>query len=522
MSDQIVHKLQELIKQLNSATLELSKAVKETDGQASVGPEDLKVREKLKKILVLQAKCKSTEQELLKETGLSEAQIDSILYSELPELEKRYIRQDVLKLLPTASFDDILPFALENILSHINPNWLREEAEKGFQLDEQYLREPLQVVWGKRIYPSSKKPQAFAHALLLCKDHIERKDELDFWALPMMAAEIATLGTRIDQIQELGEEATNRLKRLPVTEDEEVSSTIFEILVGLACLKKGLVLEMLPADRSRKTPEYRIHNFSVPAVIECKRRRTFSHVYLEAKKANRLFLSVLPYLQNNKYHVKISVDFFNNPFNIQEAEFKNIVLDLLPSASDGEVISKSWGRVEVNNLPQTMDFSRTRLYSPYYLEKVFGYNENLGNWDGLICVVDSPLKVIVDKARNPNCLQWRSLGDQARQKKARGVAQLISKALNQIPAGEMGIVYICYEEGGLDIIADSRTERIINELAGWKHRWTINIPLIVISRLYPRALGVGVPDLVESSLLFLAGSADKIFLAQFPNLIFTL
>jgi hypothetical protein len=73
-----------------------------------------------------------------------------------------------------------------------------------------------------------------------------------------------------------------------------------------------------------------------------------------------------------------------------------------------------------------------------------------------------------------------------------------------MPGGEFGIVYICYSEGAREEIADRRVAQIAERLKEWEHSAAFRIPVVIISRPYPRALGSGVPDLIESAMWFMS------------------
>ena len=54
----------------------------------------------------------------------------------------------------------------------------------------------------------------------------------------------------------------------------------------------------------------------------------------------------------------------------------------------------------------------------------------------------------------------------------------------------------------------------------WQTRWSVKIPMTVVGRLYPRSLGMGSPDLIESSLPFTL-DGDETWLSMFPTNVFT-
>ena len=121
----------------------------------------------------------------------------------------------------------------------------------------------------------------------------------------------------------------------------------------------------------------------------------------------------------------------------------------------------------------------------------------------------------------PLCLKWRSEAEGAITKKARGVTSLWANAARQIPDGDIGFIYVAYPEGARPTLADARTQHILN--AGryeYFHRWSVRIPATVVTRLYPRALGVGNPDLIENALAG-ATNGEEFWFEQLPTRVFT-
>ena len=131
---------------------------------------------------------------------------------------------------------------------------------------------------------------------------------------------------------------------------------------------------------------------------------------------------------------------------------------------------------------------KTRLYSPEYLEHVFSWSAAQDDWDGLLCEVEPPGRIDVTTYTLPMCLKWRSESAEALTKKARGVTSLWADAVKQIPDGELGFVYIAYPEGSRPTLADARTRYILDAAGQFWHRWSVRVPVTVISRLYARSL----------------------------------
>ena len=115
----------------------------------------------------------------------------------------------------------------------------------------------------------------------------------------------------------------------------------------------------------------------------------------------------------------------------------------------------------------------------------------------------------------------RSSQQFATKKNTRAVAAMLRDAVGQIPAGERGIIYACFQEGAAAGIADERAERIKQETANWYHRWGISVPASFISRFFLRASGDGRPDLIVNSLTLNGRSVHTSIVDLFPDCIFT-
>jgi hypothetical protein len=145
-------------------------------------------------------------------------------------------------------------------LGRVNSDWLRREAEKEYRLGPGFLNSPLHLVSGIPVgtCPQVIGPQRFAKMLLVCLDHLNKRADLDFFSAAMFVPEIAVLGNSLEEIAELGPEAQRKLESLQFLPDDAVTSTIFELLVGAACIRRGLGVTMVPEDRARKVPDSRV------------------------------------------------------------------------------------------------------------------------------------------------------------------------------------------------------------------------------------------------------------------------
>lgn len=406
----------------------------------------------------------------------------------------------------------------------MDAEWLRGEAEKEYRLGSSFLSSPLHLVNGIPVgtAPEAVGPQRFARMLLLCQDHLNKRSNLDFFGAAMFVPEVAALGNSLNEIAELGPEAQKKLANLPLMPDNTVTSTVFELLVGAACVRRGLSVNMVPEDRAQKVPDFRVTGLgAIPGAIECKRRLGLSVYELdEARHVEALYRIIQQPLQERGMHCSVEATFSVPLRLVSAADFAKAVLGAASHSRDQDSQSTSWGSLAIRRLPYSDSVRRTRLYSPGFIQQVFRWEVLENEWDGLLCQVEAPRQTMVRSYRMPFCLKWRSESEEALTKRSRGIASLWTSAIKQIPAGEIGFVYIAYPEGGRPAIADARTRHILKSMEESWHRWFVRVPVMVICRLYPRPVHEGRPDLIESVLVG-AGKGQEHWLTYLPWNVFT-
>jgi hypothetical protein len=459
--------------------------------------------------------------------GISEAELRAIEHeyeaARLPVYDDRYWRVQVEETPPSEYLDDAAPRGLKELLRLVDPSWLAEQAEKPYRLGDSYREQPLHLVSGVRagVNADAGGPQRFARMLLVCLDHLARLPELDFFAAATFVPEIAVLGNSLNEVRALGSNAEEKLAQLPRMSDEKVSSTIYEMLVGAACVRRGLGVTMVPEHGAGKAPDFKVSGIGpIPGAIECKRRLGLTRYEIaEARHVERLYAGIRQFFREEAICGSLEVVFRIPVSNVDPAQFAQIAFDLASSGRD-ESVERPWGGVTFRPLRFYDEIPYTRLYAPDYLERVFGWAQLQDEWDGLLCEVEPPPAVGVSKYRLPRCVKWRSESSEAMIKKARGIASLWADAVKQIPDGDIGFVYIGYPEGSRPAVADARTRHIMKSAEEFWHRWSVRVPVTVISRLYPRALGPGSPDLIESAFPGVAQGQDH-WLTKVPVRVFT-
>jgi hypothetical protein len=514
-------RINQLTAELKAGAEEFSRELQQHERSGGTGP-TAEHRQQLKALNDLHLRIKAEIKGLQDDFGVPEKLVRRLEREEMPLLENRQWKRDVEAASPTGHFDDFAGDALELILSLVDAGWLAGERTRRFRLGDSFLREPLHVWAGTQVHLPDTRPQRFADMLLVAQDHLAKRAELDFFSAPMFLAEVTMLGRALDAIPETGPVAREKFASLPHLSNDEVASTVHELLVGSACVHHGVRVEMLDTPRNQKSPDFRIAEFYAPAGIECKRRlRPTAYEQREASHVFGLYQRIEPLLDRRGMRAAIEASFSSEVFTVSADQFADDVEGLLAATPEGDECAYSWGCLRYERLAYVVDVPRTSLYAPNYLERVFGWTANQDAWDGMICHVDTPNRILVDAARNPRCMKWVSRSEEAAVKKARGVTSLWADATRQIPAGWLGFIYIAYPESSRASVADARTQFIVDSSSKWFHRWTVMIPMSTIGRLYPRALGGGIPDLIENCLPMTA-KGEEDYLRILPAHVFTL
>ena len=159
------------------------------------------------------------------------------------------------------------------------------------------------------------------------------------------------------------------------------------------------------------------------------------------------------------------------------------------------------GTIRLRPVAVSQQFETTRLYSPEFLERVFGTDLELDEFDGICAVAGNDRFPEVERAELPFLLKWINNAPAALQRKLQTIRTLWVEAVDQIPTGEVGLIYLAYEEGHRPLLADARTDAIrqLAQTIYFKRR-AIAVPMTVISRLYPNVVLEGRPDFIESAI----------------------
>jgi len=431
-------------------------------------------------------------------------------------------RETVMSGAPAASafVEDHLPDALALLELHAPKGWFKRDPAGLFRLSEADDGEPISIVKGVRLESERPKGHRLRQAVRLAKDYLASDVRYDHFAGALAVTQLAQLGARADALRGVVG-AADKLQTLFSGVDTD--ATLFELLVASACAASGRDMSFVEATE-KKSPDLRCNDkFSM--VVECKRSKALSdyEVAEEARMRDlfrRLHASCLAREQFGRFDVELTVEATGLDL---DAIASKCAMQCFVTRPDSP-LEYPWGTVAFHELPSRVHLAEvTKAYSPAMLKRVFRWDMETPEWDGLICKVAHPPGGTLDVAMSPVAIAWRVVAQEAVIKRSRAPVGLFGKAMTQVPRGEFGLVYIAYAEGARADIADNRTKALMNRIGDWEHDGGIRVPAAFLVRQYPIPTGHGNPGVVESTVRMLSresGGGDWIF-REYPSAIYT-
>lgn len=442
------------------------------------------------------------------------------------EDDQRWYRRDLTtqSVPPSRDIDDMLPQALENLLSVVSPSWWVYQQSLVNEEQRKTVIQPL-LLCGRERWPMGLPAlHKFANYLLAAKDHLAKEPFLDTYTAARAITPIYSLGLSIEVLREI-KGAESKLRDLYRKPDAATDSIIFELLVAVAFARMGHEVAFIDETPGKKTPDLRLYGNPMPTVIECKRRQPLNdYEKWEFAVIREVFAQLCANRKELGLFGKLTIDFTSEIVNLPPLGIAEGIRDATNSLSPFAAKETEWGTIHLRPVEVSQEFERTRLYSPDFLNRVFGIDLQMDEFDGICAVAANDSYPEVERAEFPFLLKWTSNSPTALERKLRTIKSLWVEAVNQIPTGEEGLIYLAYEEGHRPSVADARTDAIrdLTKTIYFERR-AISISMTVISRLFPNVIYEGRPDFIESSIPLVEGEKDSydFWTHKMPTRLFT-
>lgn len=427
------------------------------------------------------------------------------------------------RISPSAYVDDYLADALERVMYLLPGGWLEEEPKEAARVNS-LSRPDAFLSLTKAVRRESENPaiHRLRQIIYVARDYLKGERFYDHFAGALLVPTLTKLALQGHNLRDVGGERDERLDHLWRGPTGQVDATFFELLTAAACAEKGRRVDFLPATHE-KSPDLRCHD-PIPLLIECKRQDALSQYELAEEAIMRqLFVALRIDAQKKGLCGTFQLELTIEAAQIDIADVVSRFISQRLAPNPSRKLLYPWGSIAF--VPSAMKVwlpGTTRLYSPNMLQHLFGWESDLPTWDGICCSIDAKGEPEMDVAINPVALIWRNDSEKALKKRSWAPINLFSKASLQIPPGEFGIVYVNYIEGARAEVANMRLDAYASRLQEFEHSDKIRIPISLLVRLYPRTLGHGQPDLIESSVQYLSSLyGDEELFDFFPSMIFT-
>lgn len=529
-------KAREQFQKLNSQILSLQSEIEELIPKLSIARREYfsenKNEENYKKLVQLEkniGKLLDNHNELAKEAQ----RVSGIPEKLLTEIENEDFGFDTIEkttrkslttenVLPTDLFEESLPEALEHLYQIIDASFINSRDKTKCRYGAEFLKNPISIVRGIRVESQFPMVHRFFQSIKVCQDFLDDRKDMDFYAASLIVPQISSLGKNLNIFKEIKGDMKNRLSSLWRLPSQNTDSIIYELLVAASCARKGRNVEFL-ATQNDKIPDLRIHDYSFPTTVECKRKRPLSDYEIEEEKfMMALFESLYDRAYKKGMWGIFSLELFHEP----KYEAIDDIVDRLVGqrfyVTPEKKTNFEWGTVAFEELQNRIYGPQTKLYSPMFLEGVFGWNFDIPSHDGIICKVNTPDDIIIEMVEKPIGLSWCITSPVSIKKRARSPIDLYGSAMRQIPPGELGIVYVCFQEGARELIADNRIDVLKNRLKDWYHSAAIRVPISFFTRLFPRPIEHGIPDLIENGIAIMNETyGSDVLFGDFPSTVFS-
>jgi hypothetical protein len=425
------------------------------------------------------------------------------LEQSMPKQKNRLWQKDLGPDVIPRDVDDIetiLERGLPKLLQHFPSSWVRRQLERG---------EPV-------------TRDRFGYGVVLAIALIEEDPHFDMYEAPTLVPQIARLCEMLPALERV-EGGIEKLRELRKAPGIEVDSRIYELLVAARAAEMGRTVSFVGTQPGATTPDLRVHDMHFPVVVECKLQSRRAEVEV---RATNLMREVRKRLHDHKQMNQALLGDLCLQFTSPVADIRpdDVFADLLSmwNGLNPFIIRQfAWGTARWRHLPTDIALPmELKAFCPLYIRQVLPEYQEEG-WDGFLMFVKNQFGPFAESVKMPLCVRWRLENAADEAALARNVVRHLSEAIQQIPPGEAGILYIGFLDSLRPAIADRRTEVIIDALPEFGHtKRSVIAPMAEINRLYPHVMDHGLPDLIESAIPA-TQDKERALHRYFPTLVFT-
>src|SRR5258708_28767622 len=389
----------------------------------------------------LYAQLEVLDKYITQKYGVSLADLDK---KKGPKFDSSFWKSEISATKTTGCIEEALERGLDKLLTQLSPKWLKRQ----YTLSEAELNHrnamPFMLIGNAR-QEGIASPHYLGYALFLTDLFLNNKPEIEVYDAALLIPIVAALCDRLEGIHAVkgGNEKFQEMLQKP---NGEFRGKLYELLVAGRSAEKGYDVEFAETG-PEVSPDLRIRHLGVPLVIECKFQSQWSATeQKEIEVLRAIFDSLCEEYVRHGMTAAVELTFVARISDVSpEMVLRDtkIQLDSLVPYGKRDV---EWGNCQVLPLDPEVEWNDpTRLYSPNFLSHVFQWNVD-EQWDGICASVQDRGSLITQRARLPFCVKWRLVHRADEWAKARHVMRSLQEAANQVPVGEMGCLYVGFED----------------------------------------------------------------------------
>lgn len=457
--------------------------------------------------------------DFLEEHGIDPDQFEAPMTKQKNRLWQEDLEPDVVPK-DEVVMETVLERNLPRLLSHFPATWVANQLRRGELVMRTRSIEPPFLLGNLSAEPLLQ--DRFGYGVVLAIALIEQDPHFDMYEAPSLVPQIAMLCEMLPALETVkgGIEKLRELRKAPGV---EVDSRIYELLVAARAAEMGREVSFVPTQPGSTTPDLRVHDMHFPVVIECKLQSRRAEIEVRAVGLMQGIRKQFQALKQKDPAVfgNLCLQFAASINGLQAddvfADLQSMWNGLTPFTSR----QFAWGTATWRHLPTDVALPmEMKAFCPLYIRQVLPeYPDD--SWDGFFMLVKNQFGPSAETVQMPLCVRWRLENQADESALVRNVVRHLGEAIQQIPHGEAGILYIGFLDSLRPAIADRRTEAIIDAIPEFGHtKRGVIAPMAEINRLYPHVMDHGMPDLIES-VIPATQDKERSLHRYFPTLVFT-
>lgn len=280
---------------------------------------------------------------------------------------------------------------------------------------------------------------------------------------------LAAIGRNIHFVDQIAG-FEDRARRIVHQDRAQPNGPLFELLVALAYARDGAEVAFRPEMPGRE----KAHDLDVTIddeiwAVECKRLETGEYAENERQKMRDLWMPCSKTIADTGRSTYIGVDFRIEMQDVPDDYLVRISDRFLKSGQTSllwhdDIAGGVIGDLDLQPLQSSLKTGYVLHPGPVYNKLLTGSYYRYDNLNIIHKVKFAPNPHFVDEIDQAIVARWKSVSEEAIDRKARDIRRKLADANSQLPDGVPGVIHIGLEALGADEIEHRRYEKIMQTI----------------------------------------------------------